>query len=120
VTATATIISRRRHIRGQAYIAYVAFSGNYTASGDSIAAADLGLSKLDMVQVPGCFAGATHTYFFSVVPTTPDANGRFTAFTLNIKDMLDSTGATADLTAGAYPAALTGITPGIYIQAIGF
>lgn len=119
MTATPTIISRRRHIRGQDFIGFIVFSGSYTAAGDPITAASLGLNKLDLVSTDALFQGATHCYFFSVVPTTPDTNGRFTAFTLAIADMTMSTGATADLSAAAYPAALTAMAPGMYIRAVG-
>lgn len=118
--ATPTIVARRRHLKGADIIATVAFTGSYTAAGDSITAGQLGLQKLDMVSTQGLFQGATHSYFFSVVPTTPDSAGRFTAFTLSILDLVYSSIAAADLAASAYPAALTGITPGIYIRAVGF
>lgn len=118
--ATATIIARRRHLRGSDLLAYVVFSGSYTAAGDSITAASLGLTKLDHVTVDALFQGATHCYFFSVVPTLPDTAGRFTAFTLAIADMTMSTGATADLAASAYPAALTGMSLGMQLRAVGF
>jgi hypothetical protein len=119
MTATPTIVSRRRHIRGSDILGFVVFSGSYTAAGDPITAAALGLQKFDSVTVDALFQGATHCYFFSVVPTTPDANGRFTAFTLAIADMTMSTGATADLSAAAYPAALTAMAPGMQIRAAG-
>lgn len=121
MTTTPTIIAKRRHLKGPAYYGYFVFSGSYTAAGDSITAASMGLTKLDAVILSaGVVQGATHAYFPSAVPTTPDAAGRFTAFTLPILDLLYSSIAAADLAASAYPAALTGLTPGFYFEAIGF
>lgn len=115
-----TSIAKRRHLRGLDVCGFVVFSGSYTAAGDTITAAQLGLTKIDMVQPDALFMGATHGYFFSVIPVSPDTAGRFASFTLSIADMTLSTGATADLAASTYPAALSGITNGIYLRAVGF
>lgn len=121
MAVTPTIVAKRRHLKGSAYYGFLVFSGSYTALGDSITAASMGLNKFDaIILTSGVIQGTTHSYFPSIVPTAPDAAGRFTAFTMPILDLVYSSIAAADLAASTYPAALTGLAPGFYFEAVGF
>lgn len=118
MTATVTVAQKRRHLRGFDLGLLVAFTGSYTAGGDTITAASCGFGAFETVIPAPMFQGATHAYMFSVVPVSPDTAGRFASFTLSIMDLTYSAIAAADLAASAYPAALTGITNGISIRAL--
>lgn len=117
MTATATVISKRRHLRGHEYVATVAFTSNYPAVGDTITAASMGLSKIEHVTPPGPLMGAA-LFFFGITPVSPDTNGLFASFKVPVTHLVIATGVTADHAVGAYEAEVAAATH--YIRILGF
>lgn len=89
------------------------FSGTYAAPGETITAANLGMSLFYNVQATESITA----YFANVIPTTPSAqDGAFATFTLQFEDGTQA-GAVVQLANGAYPAPITGGV--LYLLALG-